>query len=84
VAFEQTKTVEGVDVIIYQRDVGFEKRIHGAYKAIMDDGQEDWFLMSWDSRGRMHDTVRRKSDLIESQPKMPTKAPRGPSTPSAA
>lgn len=67
VTYEQTETVSGVDVIIYKRDVGPEKRIHGAYKANTEDG-EDWFLMSWEHDGRMHPEVRRSSDLIESRP----------------
>lgn len=71
---EKTKTVGGAEVIIYQRNVGTEQAIHGAYH----DGEGKWYVAAWDKRGRFNPEHRVMCDLVESAPKTPTKAPRGP------
>lgn len=70
--FEQTKTVGGAEVIIYQRGVGTEQAIHGAYH----NGEGNWYVVAWDKRGRFNPDQRVMCDLIESAPKKMSKAPR--------
>lgn len=70
-AFEQTKTVGGADVIIYQRNVGNERAIHGAYY----DGEGEWYIAAWDSGGRFSPERRVACDLIESLPKKTAPTP---------
>jgi hypothetical protein len=65
VAYEQTKTVGGADVIIYQRNVGTEQAIHGAYH----NGEGDWYVAAWDNTGRFNPERRVSCDLVESLPK---------------
>lgn len=62
--FEETKTVGGSLVRIYQRRVGPDQNIHGAYF----DGQSNWYQMTWGSDGRFNPEQPVAVDLIESLP----------------
>lgn len=63
-AFEQTKTVAGSDVVIYERHVGPDQKTLGAYS----DGEGDWHMATWDLEGRYNPERRVAIDLVESVP----------------
>lgn len=66
--FEQTKTIAGSDVVIYQRGIGPFKMIHGAWRE-----NEDWYVAAWFEDGCYHTSEPRALDLIESIKSIPLK-----------
>lgn len=48
--FDKTTTVDGSDVIIYNKETGPHEKIHGAYLG----PNEDWHMASWFNNGHFH------------------------------
>lgn len=80
---ELTQTIGGAVVKIYERGVGLEGDIHGAYS----DGVGNWYPIAWDKNGQFNPydregnynrKFRTQLDLVESMPDVEQPAPMSP------
>lgn len=83
---EFTKTLGGAEVKIYERGVGKQRDIHGAYT----DGQGNWYPIAWDKNGQFkpydkdgkyNKKIRTQLDLVESLPNVEQPVPQDPYDP---